>query len=113
MSVKDLRTEVKRHDNITKDRRIEQMKGEVDVHSLDTDDIDNLRDEDLMNLDRDELAAFEAIEGARRDRDNVQKIIPDRALHRDLEAEAINDDERLGDTEGDDAHRANGKAKKR
>lgn len=71
---------------LNSDRRVNQAKGEVDVSSLDDEDMADLRDEDITNINPDELDRLEAEMGITRGTGEGRRdLVPDRALHKDLE----------------------------
>jgi hypothetical protein len=68
------------------DRRVTQVKGDIDVSGLDADDLAHLREEDITNLNPDELDLLEAELGIARGTEDGGNLVPSDALHRDLEA---------------------------
>jgi len=69
------------------DRRNNQVKGDIDISDMNSDELSKLRDEDLTNVDTNELPMLEAETGVTRGTEEATGILPDAALHRDLEAE--------------------------
>jgi hypothetical protein len=88
MSRKDRMREELDDRTMNSDRRTAQSKGELDVSEMDSEDMAELRDEDITNLNENELDRFEAEVGiARGTGETREDLIPERALHKDLERE--------------------------
>jgi hypothetical protein len=68
---------------IPTDRRVSQVKGDIDVSDLDADDLASMRDEDITNLNPDELSRLEAESGVARDTEDGNQLLSDKALHKD------------------------------
>jgi hypothetical protein len=73
--------------SLTPDRRTNQHKGEIDVAELDAEDIQSLRDEDITNLNENELDRISAEMGVTRGTEEGAEVVPERALHKDLDRE--------------------------
>lgn len=70
------------------DRRLNQVKGDIDVSGLDSEDVAALREEDITNLNPDELDRLEAEMGITRGTEEERRdLVPERRLHKDLEDE--------------------------
>ena len=64
-----------------------QPKGDIDVQDMDAEDLRNLREEDINNLNPDELDLLGAHTGVTRHTEDEVDLVPDKALHQDLEKE--------------------------
>lgn len=78
------------------DRRTTQAKGELDVSEMDSEDMRELRDEDITNLNENELDRLGAEMGLSRGTGETREdLIPERALHKDLDREVDEEQKEL------------------
>lgn len=68
------------------DRRTSQVKGDIDVSDLDTEDLDKLRDEEITNINENELSQLDTQVGIRHGTaEEGSEILPMRKLNRELQ----------------------------
>lgn len=93
MSRKDQSREALDDRKLPSDRRVNQVKGDIDVSGMDSEDMADLRDEDITNLNPDELDRLEAEMGISRGTEEERRdLVPERQLHKDLEDEEARPD---------------------
>lgn len=67
------------------DRRVSQVRGEIDVSDLDAEDLAGLREEDITNLNENELDQLDTNIGVAQDTEERSDILPVKKLNRDVE----------------------------